>query len=173
MNIARRLTLLLAVPLAGLAGLAVFAHFELAELADRGQDLAGIQIPTLAVIGNVTRAYGELRVYARDYILADNETRRAEVMAQFLAREAEMNRLLDQYAATKLVEDEDRRLLTEYRRLAHDAIQQAKQVMAVAAGGNRPEALVQFETGLRELAVGVNRASQEWIQHNERAADQI
>src|SRR3954471_9048495 len=108
MNIARRLTLLLAVPLAGLAGLAVFVQIQLAELASRGQDLAATQIPSLAIIGNATRAYGELRVYARDYILAETDARRTEVMAQFLAREEELNRLLDQYAATKLVDDENR-----------------------------------------------------------------
>ncbi len=171
MNIAQRLALLLAVPLLVLAGLAVFIRSQLAEIDAQGRDLANIQVPTLAIIGRVTRAYGELRTDVRDFIMATDSARRGEISAHFQTSEKEINRLFDEYAKTLLYEDQDRRLLETYRRLVNEWITGARQAMVMAVDGSSPEAFSKLSGQMRSLADRVNRASADWIQHNERIAD--
>ncbi len=172
MNIAQRFAFLLAVPLVILVGLAVFVHFELSLIGRHGNDVAQIQIPTLAVIGKVTRAYGEMRVDARDYILIPDPAVRAKLAAHFQDREAEMNRQLDYYARTLMVEEHDRVLVKNYRRLAAEWVTGARQVMALTAEGRNKEASDLIEGTMRGLAERLHGASNEWIEHNERAADE-
>jgi len=171
MNIAQRLALLLAVPLLVLAGLAIFIRTQLAAIDAQGRDMANIQVPTLAIIGRVTRAYGEMRTDVRDFIMATDPARRGEIAVHFQASETEINRQFDEYARTLLVEEQDRRLLETYRRLVNEWIAGARQAMAMAVDGSSPEAFSQLGGQMRALADRVNRASVDWIQHNERIAN--
>ena len=55
MTIARRLVILLAVPLVALAGIAVLARIELAGIEERSRFVAEGRIPSLALLGNIAR----------------------------------------------------------------------------------------------------------------------
>ena len=170
MNIAKRLALLLAVPLLVLAGLAVFVHLQLTTIDDHGQDMADIQVPTLAILGSVTRAYGELRVDARDYVTTTDVTQRNAVAAHFRLTEAEMNRLFEYYARALVTGQEDRQLLENFRGLVQEWIAGAREVMAEADRGQAADAYERLHGRMRDVAIRVNEASEEWIHHNETTA---
>ncbi|HEY4299390.1 MAG TPA: response regulator [Candidatus Didemnitutus sp.] len=172
MNIAKRLALLLAVPLVVLTGLAVFVRLQLLAIEDRGQDMADIQVPTLAIIGKVTRAYGELRIDARDYIVATVPGQREALAAHFQNTEAEMDRLFDQYARDLVVEDHDRRLLETFRRLVKEYTAGARLAMGEADRGQTAEAYARLGGRMRDVADRLHRASDDWIHHNERVAEE-
>jgi two-component system sensor histidine kinase/response regulator len=171
MNIAQRIALLLAVPLLVLAGLAVFIRAQLATIDTQGRDMANIQVPTLAIIGRVTRAYGEMRTDVRDYVMATDPARRTEIATHFQKAETEINRLFDEYARTLLYEDVDRRLLASYRQLVGEWIVGARAAMAASVDGGDPVAFNRLSGQMRALADRVNHASTQWIQHNERVAE--
>ena len=56
-TIAKRLVLLLAVPLLALAGLGVFSRLQLANIETRSRFVAELQVPSLATLGNISRAF--------------------------------------------------------------------------------------------------------------------
>ena len=96
MTIAKRLIILLAVPLVALVGLGLFIRSQLAEIESRSRFVSESQIPSLAVLGNLSRSFAELRVNVRSYLLATNEAGRTEARSAFAVGEAEVNRLLGQ-----------------------------------------------------------------------------
>ena len=133
MTIAKRLIILLAVPLVALVGLGLFIRSQLAEIESRSRFVSESQIPSLAVLGNLSRSFAELRVNVRSYLLATNEAGRTEARSAFAAGEAEVNRLLGQYGDSLLSSDRDRRLLNDYRDSSRGWIITAKQAMTLAA----------------------------------------
>ena len=62
MTIARRLILLLAVPLLVLLALGIISLQRLARIEERSRFLADDEIESLAALGNMSRTFAELRV---------------------------------------------------------------------------------------------------------------
>jgi signal transduction histidine kinase/CheY-like chemotaxis protein/CHASE3 domain sensor protein len=171
MTIARRLALLLAVPLLALVGLGVFARWQLTTIETRSRFVADLQIPSLATLGNISRTFAELRVHVRNHVLATSEAERASVRATFERDEAELGRLLDLYERNLISDDQDRRLLNDYRHQYRDWLDQVKQVMSLAAAGRREEASDMLRgAAMLDLAERLSRASVEWIRLNEDLA---
>src|SRR4051812_37976617 len=117
MNIAQRLALLLAVPLVALVAVGVFLHLQLLDIERHGRQLAELQMPSVAAIGHITRAYGELRVNARDYVYALEKPQRETARTHFDEAEVRLNGLFERYAARLIGDERDGRLLKEYRSL--------------------------------------------------------
>jgi CHASE3 domain sensor protein len=140
MTIAKRLILLLAVPLLALAGFGVFTRLQLTTIETRSRFVAELQVPSLAALGNISRTFAELRVQLRNHVLATSDAERVRVRATFDRDEAELNRLLDQYERSLISDDQDHRLLNDYRNQYRDWLDRVKQVMALAAAGRREEA---------------------------------
>ena len=170
MTIARRLMILLAVPLLAIVGLGVFSRLQLSELATRSRSVAEVQIPGLAKLGNITRTFAGLRVDVRDHLLATNQSERANARSAFADNELRLTQMLSQYADRLISDEQDRRLLNDYRDQTRDWIEGAKQVMALAEQGRRDEAGVRLDGSMATLAENIGRVSNEWIQHNENLA---
>jgi PAS domain S-box-containing protein len=170
MNLAKRLALLLAVPLAALVPLGIILHLQLRTIEERGKFVSDMQVPSLAVIGKVTRTFGEVRAQARDYLLAAGDKERAEVQAALEAGETKLAQLLAQYADSYISDERDRRLTSEYRELTTQWITEAKKTMALVAEGKRAQAMERVSTTMAALAARTQQASSEWIDHNERLA---
>jgi len=171
MTIAKRLFLLLAVPLLALVGLGVFTRLQLTTIETRSRFVAELQIPSLAALGNISRTYTELRVLVRNHVLATSEAERATVRSMFEQDEAELDRMLDQYERNLVSDERDRHLLTEYRTRYRDWLDRVKQVMALSAAGRREEASEALRgTALKELGERLCSASVEWIRLNEDIA---
>jgi len=170
MTIAKRLIILLAVPLVALLGLGVFVRFQLAEVESRSRFVSESQIPSLAVLGNLSRTVEGLRVSVRSHLLATNQVDRANARAAFDAGEAEVNRLLSQYGDSLVTGDRDRRLFNDYRDSSRDYIAEAKQLLASSAEGRPEEAIAKLNGSMAEVSRRLSKVSSEWIEHNEDLA---
>ena len=172
MTITKRLVVLLAVPLVALVGLGVFTRWQLTTIETRSRFVADLQIPSLATLGNISRAFAELRVQLRNHVLATSDAERAKVRSAFERDEAELGRLLDDYERSLISDERDRRLLNDYRAQYRDWLNRGKQVMSLASKGQRDEAgtLLGDPTTL-DMGERLNHASGEWIRLNEELAD--
>ncbi len=171
MTIAKRLILLLAVPLLALAALGVFSRLQLSSIEARSRFVAELQIPSLAALGNISRTLAELRVHVRNDVLATSDAERASVRSTFAHDEAELDRLLDDYEHTLVSSDRDRQLLTDYRSRYREWLQHVRQIMALSDAGDREEASELLRgSAMQELADRLNANSVEWIRVNEELA---
>src|SRR5262245_3127976 len=170
MNLAKRLVLLLAVPLVALVVVGGILDLQLRAIEKRGTDVAELQLPGVALIGNITRKHAELRVNLRDYLLAPGDEERAKALAAFRTTEQDVERLLDQYADTLISDERDRRLLGDFRELTGQWIAEANKLMTLVAAGQRQEALDRVFGTLPALGQRTHVVSGEWAAHNERLA---
>ena len=170
MTIARRLIILLTVPLLAIVGVGLFSRWQLSELATRSRYVADIQIPSLATLGNITRTYEDIRINVRDHLLTTNQSERAKVRAAFADNELRLTQLLSHYADRLILDEQDRRLLNDFREQTRDWISGAKQVMALAEQGRQDEAVALLNGSMGTLADNLVSVSGEWIQHNETIA---
>src|SRR5262249_46208600 len=170
MNRAKRLVLLLAVPLVALLVVGGILDLQLRAIEKRGTYVTELQLPSVVVIGNITRKHAELRVNLRDYLLAPGDEERAKARMAIRTTEQDLERLLDQYADTLISDERDRRLLGDFRELTGQWIAEANKVMALVAAGQRQEALDRIFGTLRALGQRSHTVSGEWVEHNERLA---
>src|SRR4051812_19074477 len=98
MTIARRLMILLAVPLVALLGLGIFTRLQLSKIEARTRFVAESRIDALATLGNLSRSFVESRVDLRSYLLATDVAERAAARKSFDEDERDVTRLLQHYA---------------------------------------------------------------------------
>jgi HAMP domain-containing protein len=170
MTIAKRLILLLAVPLVALLGLGVFTRLQLAKIEERSRFVAESRIVALATLGNLSRSFAELRVNMRSHLLANDGAQRAAARAAFDEDERDFNRLMQEYADHLVLGDQGRRLLTDYQTFSREWIAGVKQVMSLVDQGRSEEARAFFNGSLAELGVRLSKVSNEWIAHDQVAA---
>src|SRR4051812_353476 len=140
MNIAKRLGLLLTVPLAAFLTLGVIVDLNLRNIEKRGTNVADQQLPSVSAIGQIARKHAELRVDLRDVLLALGDKQRAGARAAFQEDERDLNRLLSLYGETLITDESNRQLLLDYRNLTGQWVAEAKALMALAETGQRQEA---------------------------------
>jgi two-component system, sensor histidine kinase and response regulator len=172
MTIARRLIVLLTVPLVVLVGLGVFTGLQLANIEAGNRFVAEFRIVALATLGNLSRAFAELRVNVRSHMLATTDAQRAAARARFNEDERDVNRLLQEYGDRLILGDWDRRLLSEYQVLSREYIAGARQVMRLADEGRHADAIAYFDNTIGDVGVRLSEVSNEWIAHDQQAASQ-
>jgi two-component system, sensor histidine kinase and response regulator len=170
MTIAKRLILLLAVPLVALLGLGIFTRLELSKVEEGSRFVAETQVESLAVLGNISRSFAELRVNVRSSLLATNQTQRAAARSAFDEDEKALAKWLARYGDALVTGARDGRLYTEYRELSGQYISGAKQVMALAEEGQQDQAVALFGSTIAALGIRLSNVSSDWIQHNEELA---
>ena len=170
MNLAKRLVLLLAVPLVALLVVGGILDLQLRAIEKRGTNVAELQLPSVAHIGIISRKQAELRVNLRDYVLAPGDQERAKGLAAFRTAEKDLERLLDEYADTMISDERDRRLLSDFRDFTGQWITEANKVMALVEAGKRQEALNRIFDTLPVLGERSHTVASEWAEHNERLA---
>ena len=166
MTIAKRLLVLLAVPLLILVGLGIFVRTQLAWIETQSAFQA-TQVESLATLGNISRSFTELRVNVRGYLLSEDKAEQAKARAAFDADKADVTRLLAQYADSLVTGDRDRRLLDDYRNASGDWIVAAEDIMAQVDASLRPDAVALLNGSAAALGGRLSKASSEWIKHNE------
>lgn len=170
MTIARRLILLLTVPLVALLGLGVFTRLQLAEIEARSRFVAESRIAALATLGNLSRGFAELRVNVRSYLLAEDNAQRVAARAAFDDDERDVDRLLQQYADGLVLGDRERRLLGEFETLAREWIADAQQAMRLVDDGRDREAVALVNGPVTELGFRLSKVSNEWIGYDQESA---
>ena len=140
MTIARRLILLLAVPLLVLLVLGLISLQRLSRIEERSRFLADDEIESLAALGNVSRIYAELRVNARSFLLSQDAAGRSRARTLFDADKEELSRLLRLYADRLVSDDRERRFLDEYREMSSAWIAAVESFMVLGKtdGRRRP-----------------------------------
>src|SRR5215208_1480918 len=171
MTIARRLIILLTVPLVALASLGIFTLLQLGRIEDSSRFLTESRIVAVAVVGNLSRGFSELRVNVRGFVLAATDAQRESARAAFEEDERSVNRLLREYADRLVHDDADRRLLGEYQTLSREWIAAAKQVMTLANEGRRDEAVGLLNDKVAGIGFRLSDASDEWIAYDRGAAE--
>jgi PAS domain S-box-containing protein len=171
MTIAKRLIILLAVPLVALVGLGVFTRLQLSKVEQQSRFVAETQISSLAALGDVSRKFEELRAIVRNCILITNKTEQAKANTMFEASAAEVTRLLGRYGDRWISDEKDRRLLSDFRDAYREWLVGARQAAQAAAENRREDAARVLVTGwMVDVGVRLNQISGEWIQHNEAVA---
>jgi signal transduction histidine kinase/DNA-binding response OmpR family regulator/CHASE3 domain sensor protein len=171
MTIARRLLILLAVPLLVLVGLGVLVRTELVTIEAQSRFLAETQIGSLALLGNISRSMTELRVHVRSYLLAEDKAKKARILEAFNVEKVNLGRLLAAYGDSYVTDDRDRRLFDDLRDLSREWIAGAETAIALAVAGQREEVIKTLTTGsLTEIADRLGKASSELIRHDEELA---
>jgi signal transduction histidine kinase/CheY-like chemotaxis protein/CHASE3 domain sensor protein len=170
MTIAKRLFLLLAVPLVALLGLGIFTRLELWQVEESTRFVAESRIEALATLGTLSRTFAELRVDLRDYVLATNDIQRTAARSFFEDDQQAVTGLLHHYADHLVATDQGRRLLGESQILSREWISKAKEVMSLVDDGHHDEAVTVL--GNRVGAVGdqLSKVSGEWIKNNEETS---
>ena len=170
MTIAKRLIILLTVPLAALVGLGIFTRLQLEHIEERSRFVAESRIVALATLGNLSRSFAELRVNLRSHLLATTDAQRAAARRLFDDDEQDVNRRIREYADGLILGDKDRRLLEEYQMLSREWIAGAKQIMSLADQGRGAEALALFNGSIADLGPRLSKVSNEWIASDQEAA---
>ena len=170
MTIAKRLIVLLTVPLVALLGLGVFSRLQLAEIEARSRFVAESRITALATLGNLSRGFAEMRVNVRGYLLATTDAQRRAARAAFDADEQDVVRLLATYADNLVLGDRERRLLGEYQTLSREWINDAKQSMLLVNEGRSVEAIALLNGRVSDLGFRLSGVSNEWIALDQEAA---
>jgi len=169
-TIAKRLIVLLTVPLVALLGLGVFSRLQLAEIEARSRFVAESRITALATLGNLSRGFAELRVNVRSYLLATTDAQRRAARAAFDDDERDVVGLLATYADSLVRGDRERRLLDEYQTLSREWITDAKQSMLLVNEGRSVEAIALLNGRVSDLGFRLSGVSNEWIALDQEAA---
>ena len=98
MTIAKRLLILLAVPLLILAALGFFLRGRLATSRESSVYVSQIQIPSLALVGNIARNFTEMRVHFRNVMLTEDKEQQARELASFEFLRVKVVELLSEFA---------------------------------------------------------------------------
>src|SRR3954469_7431679 len=171
MTIARRLLVLLAVPLLTLVGIGLFTRAQLARIEDRTRFVAESRVRALTVLADISRSFAELRINLRTQLLASDDANRARARAAFDENRTELSRLLADYADTRSTSDHGRRLLNDFRSGSERWIANAELAMAAADAGRHEEAAsLLFGASIAGLGGTVNTLALEWIKYNEQIA---
>src|SRR5215472_17066340 len=113
MNIARRLIILLVVPIVAFIALGIFNWFEVENVKTQTRFVTQSAIPSLAILGNLARTFTQLRVDVRDNVMATNDAERARFEAEFDQDETNLNALLQQYADSLISDSRDQRMMDD------------------------------------------------------------
>ena len=171
MTIARRLTILLTVPLLALLGLGIFTRLQLARIESSSRHVAESRVRALATLGNLSRSFAELRVNFRSHLLASTDAQRAQARAAFDEDERDLERLLKEYGDHLILTDQDRRLYADFRSLSREWMEAAKRAMSLADAGRSADALSILNNGVSRIGIHLSEISNEWIAHDQNAAE--
>jgi PAS domain S-box-containing protein len=173
MTIARRLIVLLAVPLVIFLGIGVFTGYELIRIEDRTRFAAESRIVALARLGDISRAFAEMRVNVRSHLLATDQDARQTARALFDEDKIQLTGLLSDYEDRLVVSDQDRRHLNNFRSLSQAWLESAEQALSLAEAGQQENArTLLFSPALAGRGATLSQISREWIRYDQEVAAQ-
>jgi len=167
MTIARRLILLVAVPLFILLGIWGITRVQMARVEDRIRFVAESRVVALARLGDISRSFAELRVNVRSFVLATNQSAQAAARKAYDIDRADLDRLLADYADKRVTSDQGRRFLNDYRAMSWEWMVSADRMMKLVAAGRNGEAVALMSGSFAETGAKLSNTSREWIKHNE------
>jgi PAS domain S-box-containing protein len=173
MTIAKRLALLLALPIVVLVALSGFFIYELIGIQKKSRFVSELQIESLAALGNISSHLGNARVELRNSILAEDPAIMNETATAFDKHVAEIADLVAHYGDNLISDETDRRQYLEFRELNHDWTVESRKLITLASSGHRTEARAALLSGyMPDLGRRFNQVLSSWIAHNVETARQ-
>jgi signal transduction histidine kinase/AmiR/NasT family two-component response regulator/HAMP domain-containing protein len=170
MTIARRLTLLLATPLITLVVLVFFGTNQFARIESQSR-IEDLQVESLSSLSSILRCYSASRISVRTYLLAERAADRARAEAEFRDSQTDLDHYLTRYEESLISNDEDRRMLNQYRDLQRSWSAEAGTLISLSAAGQRNEAVERmFNGSFSELSLRATTIYGDWVGLNERLA---
>jgi CHASE3 domain sensor protein len=170
MTIAKRLSILLAVPLLILVGIGVITRQQLAGVEERTRFVAVSRVAAMARLGDISRSFGEMRVNVRSVLLATSPAVQAAVREDFDRHRSDLTRLLDDYADNRIASDRGRRFMIDFRTMGREWTAGAEQVMSLAEAGRADEANALLSGSMAALGEKLSGVLNDWIRQNESDA---
>jgi two-component system sensor histidine kinase/response regulator len=170
MTIARRLILLLALPLIAMFAIGVVSRVEINRVEHRTGFLVESGVPSLARLSDISRSFIEMRVAVRSFLLAGDPSAREAARQDYETHHGDLDRLLASYADSLVADDRDRRALDEFRTSSREWIALAERLMALASEGRREEASALLEGPMSSLGSRLSEIAHDWILYNEEQA---
>jgi signal transduction histidine kinase/CheY-like chemotaxis protein/HPt (histidine-containing phosphotransfer) domain-containing protein len=171
MTIAKRLILMLAIPLIALAGLGYFVTNQITRIESLSRFVVDSQIESLATLGSISRCSSDMRVAIRNILLTEDiaEQGRAETLLR--QSQSELTGLLSRYGDALISSEKDRRLFIDYRDVVREWSAEAEKLVSLKKTRLREEALKEFFNGpFDKLGRNFSNVLNEWIAHNESLA---
>jgi signal transduction histidine kinase/DNA-binding response OmpR family regulator/HAMP domain-containing protein len=166
-TIAKRLSLLLAMPLLALFGLGAFVALQYGRIENLSRFLAEKQIQSVATVGEISRRFGDGRVLLRNRLIASDPAEQSREEADLLENGAEMDRLLARYGDTLVSSDADRRIMTDFRDLAREWHASAEGLISLSTSGRPEDARARLLAGpFAELGRRATEVLKDWTQQN-------
>ena len=170
MTIARRLVILVAVPLLLLVGLGLYNRLELAKIDVQSRFVAKNQIGSLVTFGRISRSLTELRLFLRGYLLEVDPAQKTKARAAFEAERANFTQQLQNYADHFVTDDKDRRLLNDFTALSGQYFAGADKFLELEDHGRSEEALTLVLGPQAQIGERLGSILAEWSQYNEQLA---
>ena len=171
MTIARRLMLLMAVPLVAFVGFGFFVRAQIDKVETSSRFVGDTQVPSLVALTQILSRFEEARLSLRTHLLAAGDEPRAEAAAALLKNQEELNRLLAGYMTTLISSDEDRRLCATFQDLARQWSVEAGRLVRLTAQGHRGEAMKGMSSGaMADFGVRAGLVMRDWLNLNEHLA---
>jgi signal transduction histidine kinase/CheY-like chemotaxis protein/HPt (histidine-containing phosphotransfer) domain-containing protein/CHASE3 domain sensor protein len=171
MTIAKRLALLLAVPILVLVGLGIFVVYELNVIERKSRFVGESQVESLAALGNISSRVTEMRVGIRNELLDEPAAEKSMNAEDLRKNAAELRRLVGQYGDTLITDNTDRRLYNDFRELAGQWTGEAEKLLSLNESGRRAEARnATLRGSFPEIGRRINDLLAAWIGHNEKLA---
>jgi two-component system, sensor histidine kinase and response regulator len=170
MTIARRLMILVAIPLLLLVALGLYNRLELAKIDAKSRFVAQKQIGSLVTLGSISRSLTEMRLFLRGYLLEVDSAQKAKARAAFEADRTAFKQLLQQYGDGFVTDDKDRRLLDDCRAVSDQYLAGADRILGLEDQGRREEALVLVLGPQAQIGERLGRVLAEWSRYNEQLA---
>ena len=173
MTIAKKLTLLLAVPLLVLFALAVLVAYQLTTIETNSRFVGETQVASFAALGSITRNFSEMRVSFAKHVLVGDRTlpAGAATEAMFHQNQALLEAELKEYGDTLVTGEKERRIFTEFQSLSAQWTTEAERLMALVADGRPGDANVQSRGRLTVLGLRLSEVAAEWTSQNKTLAD--
>src|SRR4051794_27135303 len=169
MTIAKRLALLLALPIVVLIALGGLVLYQLSGIQKKSRFVSEIQIESLAALGNISRELTETRVNLRDCVIAEQAADERAAATAVFKHGSEMANLVARYGDSLISDETDRRLYMDFRALTHDWTLGATQIVSLSSSGHKAEARAALISGdTPRLGRRLGDVLVAWIAHNER-----
>ena len=145
MTIAKRLILLLAVPLLIILGIGLSTRQEMGRIEESTRYMAESRVVALARIGDITRKFAEMAVSTRNSILETDPSLRSAAQAKADAARIEVRLLLDDYAKNRVGSVKGGQYLHEFQMICEEWISNVDE--AKVGGGLRTHRRSQVDSG--------------------------
>lgn len=163
MTIARRLLLLLLVPIAGVLAIAIFNYTLSERIEAETRFVAEDQSARLVSLAELVQVVSDRRIQLRDYLRLDSPDARKAARDVFDKSQRKLDALISAYETNLIHSEAERAKFIEFRSLSDRWRIAADEVMALKDAGDNEQASELVTTTTAPIAQQISDHYQEWV----------